>query len=264
MLQVLVHRIKSSPTPFPPSFLLLLAFSLSSSIFPAAAQGFLKNGQFFTAGLAISDAPFPGSTQHAGSNLVIAIEVSGDGKIPQSAFQPGSSLPTRYESLDLYLVSSQTNLNLTVSSGSGLLTQEPGSTVKHLNWQIPTCVPQGSYNLTYYESSCINNQCFYSITPLPIDIQNSGGSSGNCPNSNPLESQPQPASPPSVNPVADPNAPLSTGFAVPTRNPNAPPRGASPTVATTTVTEASITTDVIMSVQTLTFTASGDVRFTTT
>lgn len=73
-------------------------------------------------------------------------QLSGDGKIPQSAFIPGSGQATSYNSLELYLVSATENLNLTVSNGTGLLTQEPGSTVKHLNWPIPTCVPSGSYN----------------------------------------------------------------------------------------------------------------------
>lgn len=60
MLQVQVHRIQSSPSSFLLSFLFLVTFFLSISVLPADAQGFLQNGQFFTAGLAISDAPFPG------------------------------------------------------------------------------------------------------------------------------------------------------------------------------------------------------------
>lgn len=84
-------------------------------------------------------------------------------------------MATRYNSLELYLVSAQMNINLTVSNGPGLLTQEPGSTVKHLNWPIPPCVPAGDYNVrstsvvwwtliellpqvTYYEGSTINSQ----------------------------------------------------------------------------------------------------------
>jgi hypothetical protein len=47
----------------------------------------------------------------------------------------------------MYLVSYQTKLNLTVSEGTGLLQQEQGSTVKHLNYNISSCVPAGDYNV---------------------------------------------------------------------------------------------------------------------
>ncbi|KAL5535317.1 hypothetical protein ACEPAF_3411 [Sanghuangporus sanghuang] len=161
----------------------------------ANAQAFLRNGQFFTKALAISNAPFPGSPQHAGSNLVISVELSGDGKIDQSLFVPGSGAPTRYDSLEIYLVSAQTRSNFTVSNGSTLLTQEPGSTVKHLNWPLPSCMSPGIYNLTYYESSHINNEAFFSVTPSTV--------------SNPLQDQPQLDSAPTINPYEDPDSGLT-------------------------------------------------------
>jgi hypothetical protein len=74
--------------------------------------------------------------------------VSADGKLPTSAQLPGSGQPTSYESLQLYLFSTQTNLNVTVSSGTGLLAQEPGSTVKHINFPVSNCVPAGNYNVS--------------------------------------------------------------------------------------------------------------------
>ena len=51
-------------------------------------------------------------------------------------------------SLEVYMVSAAANANLTVSgAGSQLLTQEPGSTVKHINWQVATCLTTGTYNV---------------------------------------------------------------------------------------------------------------------
>lgn len=74
-------------------------------------------------------------------------QLSGDGKVPQSAFIPGSGASTGYDLLEIYLVSSQLGVNYTVSNATDFLEQEPGSTVKHLNWPIPNCVSSGSYNV---------------------------------------------------------------------------------------------------------------------
>jgi len=157
--------------------------------------------------LAIVDSPAPGSTENAGSSLVIAIDLSGDGIIPQSAFIPGSGLPTRYDSLELYLLSSQREINLTVSSGPGLLNQESGSTVKHLEWPMPDCLSPGSYNLTIYEGSHIGNNAFFSITPIPITIANAKVDSNKtlC-SSNTLQQQPQQDSAPAENPYNNPDS----------------------------------------------------------
>ncbi|KAJ6509331.1 hypothetical protein C8R47DRAFT_19000 [Mycena vitilis] len=152
--------------------------------------GQLVNGQFFTNGLAIIDSPPPLNPGHAGSPIPIAIDVSGDGKLPSGASTPGSSLSTSYQLLEIYLVSSETNINMTISSGPGLLTNETGSTVKHLNWQIPACTPAGTYNLTFYESSVSNGKGIFTITPIPIPISNTSPS-GQCTNLNSLQAQPQ-------------------------------------------------------------------------
>jgi len=51
-------------------------------------------------------------------------------------------------SLELYLVSS--NLNVTVSGSSArLINTEPGSTVKHVNFVLPDCLPAGNYNVGF-------------------------------------------------------------------------------------------------------------------
>ncbi|EIN13488.1 hypothetical protein PUNSTDRAFT_41053 [Punctularia strigosozonata HHB-11173 SS5] len=108
------------------------------------------NGQIFTNGLAIVDAPAVNSVQHVGSDINIAVDVSGsgDGKLASVAATPGSGLADRFDSLSIYLVSSETNINATVSNGTGFLTQEPGSTVKHLNFNVPGCITPGDYNVS--------------------------------------------------------------------------------------------------------------------
>lgn len=73
--------------------------------------------------------------------------MSGDGKLPSDSANPSSTLKTHYDSLEVYLVSYATSFNMTVSAGTGLLTQESGSTVKHINWVIDTCIPSGNYNV---------------------------------------------------------------------------------------------------------------------
>ncbi|CDO68338.1 hypothetical protein BN946_scf184799.g65 [Trametes cinnabarina] len=155
----------------------------------------LVNGQIFTNGLAIVDAPAPESPLHAGSVTQVAIDISGDGKLDQSASIPGSSNPTRFDSLEIYLVSYQTKLNLTVSSGPDLLTREQGSTVKHWNYNVSTCIPPGSYNLTFYETSHINGEAYFAITPLPVVVMNDHQTDACSNGTNELQAFPQQSSP---------------------------------------------------------------------
>ncbi|KAJ3005909.1 hypothetical protein NUW54_g4139 [Trametes sanguinea] len=114
----------------------------------------------------------PPSTFQAGSVAPIAVDIFGNGRLDVNTSTAGSNQPTRIDSLEIYLVSSQAKLNLTVTSGSGLLTQEPSSAVKHLNFTVSTCIPAGPYNLTFYEAAHINNQSYFSITPLPVLVSN--------------------------------------------------------------------------------------------
>ncbi|KAF7367216.1 hypothetical protein MSAN_00783400 [Mycena sanguinolenta] len=153
----------------------------------AAAQAYI-NGQLFTNGLAIIDAPAPQNPGHVGSPIAIAIDVSGDGKLPASA-SSNSSDSTHFE-------------------GPSLLLNESGSTVKHLNWNIPTCIPAGNYNLTFYETSIFNNQGVFTITPIPIPVSN-GSPSGQFTGLNTLQAQPQSSNPLTQSPFA-PNSTLPT------------------------------------------------------
>ncbi|KDQ63760.1 hypothetical protein JAAARDRAFT_203154 [Jaapia argillacea MUCL 33604] len=207
----------------------------------------LVNGQVFTNGLAILDAPAPQSVQHAGSNMPIAIDISGDGKLSQAASVPGSGLPTSFDTLEIYLVSSQAKLNITVSSGPTLLTQESGSTVKHLNWPIPNCLPSGSYNFTLYESSHFNGSPYFSITPVPISIENTNVN-GSCTDVNTLLAQPQPSSPPPQNPWLGASGPITvtigpSGIMLPS------------TMKTVTIPQATTVTMVMVSLETITSTS---------
>ncbi|OBZ75393.1 hypothetical protein A0H81_04377 [Grifola frondosa] len=170
------------------------------------------NGQIFTNGLAIIDAPASNSSLHAGSTIQVAIDVSGDGKLSQSASIPGSSQSTRFDSLETYLVSYQKSQNLTVSSGPGLLTRESGSTVKHWNYNVSTCVPAGSYNLTFYEGSRIDGQAYFSITPVPVEVMNDNPSGACSEGMNTLQDYPQRSSSPPSSPWLSSTASGSSVF----------------------------------------------------
>ena len=52
-----------------------------------------------------------------------------------------------YRSLEVYLVSATAGKNITISNSTQLLTQEPASTVKHINWPVATCLQTGEYNV---------------------------------------------------------------------------------------------------------------------
>ncbi|KAI0082676.1 hypothetical protein K474DRAFT_1670875 [Panus rudis PR-1116 ss-1] len=196
------------------SFLLIVALS---TLAQSCAAQTLVNGQVFTKGLAIVDSPAPNSQLHAGSNIAIAIDVSGNGQLKnwQTASVPGSNEATRFDSLEIYLSSYPNSLNLTVSQGPGLLANESGSTVKHLNYPVSTCVPSGQYNLSFYEVSHINNEEFFSITNLPVEIQNTQVSGG-CDQTNGLASFPEPDNAPQQNPFLASN---SGGSQVPPASP---------------------------------------------
>ncbi|KAJ3480935.1 hypothetical protein NLI96_g8011 [Meripilus lineatus] len=189
----------------PQSFISIVVLSFLSAVlhFQHAVGQVLVNGQIFTNGLAIIDSPAPNSTLHAGSTTSVAIDISGDGRLAQSASIPGSGQSTRFDSLEVYLVSYETSLNLTVSQGPTLLTQESGSTVKHINWLIDSCVASGNYNLTFYESSHIQDTAYFIITPLPIEIQNTNPTTSCSNGTNTLVSFPQPSSAPTHSPWLD-------------------------------------------------------------
>ncbi|EXJ67346.1 uncharacterized protein A1O5_09359 [Cladophialophora psammophila CBS 110553] len=99
--------------------------------------------------------------------LQVAIDISGDGRIPQPPYSP--NVETGILNITIFLFSYVTGLNLTISNGTSygwlndrseapefncnsstsqgfqnagceeIMAQESGSTVKHVNWAWPDC-----------------------------------------------------------------------------------------------------------------------------
>lgn len=160
------------------------ALPVVSLFYLTGATAQLYNGQYFSRGLSIIDAPNPGSPYRAGSNMPIAVDVSGNGQL--SAHKDSS-----IDELRIYLVSAQTNVNFSVAADDAFLSGEEGSTVKHLDFDVPDCVPAGSYNLTFYEVSTYQSKMYFAITPLPVEIQ-SQNEGATCTTAQPTTPEPQP------------------------------------------------------------------------
>lgn len=177
-------------------------FLLISGLFGSFATAQLVNGQYFTRGLAISNAPAPNSEFTVGGTISVSVDVSGNGQLPQASWGPNSTLPSGFISLSIYLVSGDQNVTVVDGTTGAFLAGEPGSTVKHLNYAVPSCLPAGNYDYTYYEVSRMNGTTFFGITPIPITVKNPGGSSGACDAniSNPVRQRPQNDSAPAQNP----------------------------------------------------------------
>ncbi|PIL32097.1 hypothetical protein GSI_06802 [Ganoderma sinense ZZ0214-1] len=204
MLKVLVHHHGApANAPFHSTSLLHLLLQLLSqplllsflfvvfaaiSIPPvAAAEGIIQSPKD---GLSVIDSPAPNSVLHVGSNMTIAIDVSAS-----------NSGTFSYRSLEVYLVSATTGKNFTISNGTQLLTQEPASTVKHIDWPVATCLQTGEYNLTVYEASTLtsNDTSYFAIIPVPVEVQNNDVPDNDCASTlNVLQVQPQASDPPPV------------------------------------------------------------------
>ncbi|KAI0361761.1 hypothetical protein OH77DRAFT_1469745 [Trametes cingulata] len=202
MPEVLDHRLGALLRTFQPHVRVISRLLLSSILYllavscvPSVAAQDVVNGQFQSQGLSVIDSPQPNSTLHAGSETDVSIDVS-----------IASNATFGIDSLEVYLVSSDAQINLTVSSGPQLLAQEPGSTVKHIHWSVPTCLQTGGYNLTVYESSHLNDATFFAITPVPVQVQNNGDvSPDSCSGLlNTVQEQPQPSNPPPPGLLPDP------------------------------------------------------------
>lgn len=123
-------------------------------------------------------------------NLQVAIDVSGNGKLPWPAStQPDSS--TRFRDITLFLTSE--SHNFTISNGTKptsntsyvgpVLDLEPSSTVKHVNWIWPECLvgdgsgsknsARGAYNISMHQSFLWNGTNYYTVFDLPISVTNS-------------------------------------------------------------------------------------------
>ncbi|OQD88298.1 hypothetical protein PENANT_c004G06730 [Penicillium antarcticum] len=152
----------------------------------------LVNGQVYTPGLAIIDAPQP-NTPLGGDNLQIAIDVSGNGKLPWPPSTDNDSA-TQFHDIRFFLTSESLSHNFTISNGTTpstntsyvgpVLDLEPSSTVKHVNWIWPKCLvgdgsgsksnsDRGAYNISMHQSFRWNGTDYYTVFQLPISVTNS-------------------------------------------------------------------------------------------
>lgn len=154
-----------------------------------AAQQII-NGQIFTPGIAIVDAPQP-NTPLGGDFLQVALDVSSDGQLQLPPY-PNDSASAIYN-ITIFLSSYVTGYNFTITNGTAsagnaslgnILEQEPGSTVKHVNWVWPDCLvgngppgnessARGLYNISIRQNFRLNGSNEYTIFDLPIKVTNS-------------------------------------------------------------------------------------------
>ncbi|GKZ44866.1 hypothetical protein AbraIFM66951_007194 [Aspergillus brasiliensis] len=143
------------------------------------------NGQIYTPGLAIIDAPQP-YTPLGGDTLQVAIDISGNGQLSSSS----SNKETEFHTLTLFLTSTTTQKNLTISNGTTpnanntyvgpVLDLEPSSTVKHVNWIWPACfvgsggdkAPRGDYNVSVHQGFRWEGTDYYTVFELPVSVTN--------------------------------------------------------------------------------------------
>ncbi|KAJ5461820.1 uncharacterized protein N7458_003372 [Penicillium daleae] len=153
----------------------------------------IVNGQVYTPGLAIIDAPQP-NTPLGGGKPTFAIDVSGDGKLPWPPSTQSADSPTLFHNITLFLTSETLSHNFTISNGTEpanngtgyvgpVLDLEPSSTVKHVNWVWPKCLvgdgtssdgsARGAYNISMHQSFRWNGTDYYTVFDLPISVTNS-------------------------------------------------------------------------------------------
>lgn len=130
--------------------------------------------------------------------LQLSIEVSGNGKLGLPPY--ANNAPSQIRDIRIFLASYVTGLNFTVSNGTRLdatakdgdgvlMAQEPGSTVKHVNWIWPTCLvgdgrpsntalvadggsARGLYNVSFHQSFRLNGSDYYTVFNLPVAVTN--------------------------------------------------------------------------------------------
>ncbi|KAM3066310.1 hypothetical protein ACMFMF_010274 [Clarireedia jacksonii] len=149
----------------------------------------IVNGQIYTPGIAIIDAPQP-NTPLGGDYLQVAMDVSSDGQLQLPPY-PNNS-PSKIYNITVFLSSYITGKNFTISNGTAtagnaslgeIMAQEPGSTVKHVNWIWPDCLvgdgtsskntARGAYNVSIRQNFRLNGTDKYTIFDLPIQVTNS-------------------------------------------------------------------------------------------
>ncbi|KAI0164829.1 hypothetical protein GGR57DRAFT_450679 [Xylariaceae sp. FL1272] len=154
----------------------------------------IANGQIFTPGFAIVDAPQP-YTPLGGDTLEVALDVSADGKLNQPPYDSDS--PSLIHNITIFLHSYDTGRNFTITNGTAtdnnatlgdILLSEPGSTVKHVKWTWPQCLigdgksdnnDRGNYNISIRQNFRLNDEEHYTIFDLPISVTNTINFVGN-------------------------------------------------------------------------------------
>ncbi|KAK2766878.1 hypothetical protein FQN54_006192 [Arachnomyces sp. PD_36] len=170
-----------------------------------ASQFDIVNGQIYTPGLAIVDAPQP-FTPLGGDYLHVAIEISGNGKLPWPQ-SPDSDDDSVIQGINIFLTTPTRNFtvaNGTLPSGDDrsrvftspyvgpVMEQEPDSTVKHINWYWPDCFvgedddgdddddsARGDTNISLHQYFRWNGTEYFTVFDLPISVTNSIEDKGN-------------------------------------------------------------------------------------
>lgn len=163
-----------------------------------AADFVISNGQIFTPGFAVLDAPQPG-TPLGGDTIEVALDVSANGKLNLPPYDPDS--PSLIHNITIFLYSYETGRNFTITNGTAsendaslgdIMLSEPGSTVKHVKWTWPDCLigdgkpdssdsDRGDYNISIRQSFRLNGEDHYTIFDVPISVTNSIQFVGNNP-----------------------------------------------------------------------------------
>jgi len=149
----------------------------------------IVNGQIYTPGIAIIDAPQP-NTPEGGDFLQVALDISSDGQLSLPPYTENA--PSKINNITIFLASYVTGKNFTITNGTAsannaslgdILFQEPGSTVKHVNWIWPDCLvgnggvgagsARGPYNISIHQNFRLNGTDLYTIFDLPIEVTNS-------------------------------------------------------------------------------------------
>jgi len=166
---------------------LLFAARVSST-----ANFTIANGQIYTPGLVIVDAPQPG-TPLGGDLIEVALDVSTNGRLQLPPYPENSR--SMIHNITIFLSSYTTGRNFTITNGTAsannaslgdIMFQEPGSTVKHVKWTWPDCLvgdggqqqglgetDRGVYNISIRQSFRLNGEDHYTIFDLPISVTNS-------------------------------------------------------------------------------------------
>ncbi|KAI5866899.1 hypothetical protein GGS23DRAFT_294293 [Durotheca rogersii] len=164
----------------------------------SALEFTIAGGQIFTPGFAVLNAPQPG-TPLGGDTIEVALDVTANGRLSLPPYDDGS--PSRIHNITIFLYSYDTGRNFTITNGTAsendvslgdIMQSEPGSTVKHVKWNWPTCLvgdgrpttadsDRGAYNISIRQNFRLNGEDHYTIFDVPISVTNRIDFTGNNP-----------------------------------------------------------------------------------